>query len=138
MTKTFRSSVLAIVVQLALVYWGLTFLRRAYFLLAEERWVPIYSSTLIGGTLVILVASIVAAWWYRVDISTESIKGPNLWGGFSTISLFERFQFKEVGIPGFRYLKIIGGEKSSIWITLPVGNQSELLARLEASSEENT
>ena len=138
MSKTFRSSAWVIVVQLMAVYWALTFLRRGFYLVTEDRWIPIYNSTLIGGTLVILVVSFAIAWLYKVEVSDQSFKGPNIWGGFSSISLNEDYELRKVGIPLFRYLKIIGKTKHAIWIALPVGNESELLSHLIKSTDEST
>jgi hypothetical protein len=138
MSKTFRSSAWAIVVQMMVIYWALTFLRRGFYLVTEDRWIPIYNSTLISGTLVILVVSLVVAWFYKVEVTNQTIKGPNIWGGFSSISLNEEYELRKVGIPLFRYLKIIGKTKRTVWIAMPVGNESELLSHLEKSTDQRT
>ena len=138
MNRNYRSSMWFIFIQLAVVYWGLTFARRIYILLADEQWLPIYNSTLIGGTAVLLALSLAVALYYRVEITNGNIKGPNLWGGFTNISLGENFNFKVTGIPGFRYLKINGSTKGSIWVILPVNNQSDLFSQLSEYSEKST
>ena len=138
MSKTFRSSAWVIVVQLMAIYWALSFLRRGFYLVTEDRWIPIYNSTLIGGTLVILVVSFAIAWLYKVEVTDQTLKGPNIWGGFSSISLNEDYELRKVGIPLFRYLKIVGKTKHAVWIALPVGNESELFSHLRKSTDEST
>jgi hypothetical protein len=118
-----------------IVFWTLAFLRRIIFLITEERWIPIYNSTIIGGTLVILVVSFVVVCLYRIEVTNQFIKRPNIWGGFSSITLKEDYQLKKVGIPLFRYLKIIDKDKHVVWIALPVNNQSELLLHLKTSRD---
>ncbi len=138
MNKNYHTFVLSIFIQIAIVFWGLTFVRRIFILLVEERWIPIFSSTLITGTVVILVISLALARWYRVEISDETIKGPNFWGGFTKIPFSEGISYKSVGIPGFRYLKIHGVSKEVIWVTLPVNDQSELFLQLSKNNEKST
>ena len=130
--QCYRTSVWVLLAQAMIIYWAVVVLRRTYFLLVHDEWLPFHSSTLIGGTLGLAVAMAGVAWWYRIEVSNGSIRGPTLWGGFAEIALSPALRFRETRILGFRYLKIQGRTKDSIWAALPVNNESELYALLRA------
>ena len=96
-----------------------------------------YNTTLIIGTFGLLAVSFVLTWLFRIEITKESINGPNLWGRFLTIPLTEGLISTKAGIPGYRYLKISKKGEGSIWIIMPISNESELIAKLEEYSKKN-
>ncbi len=136
-TTIYRSAIWTIFLQIATVFWSLTLLRRVYTLFAETPWIPLSNSTIVGSTVVLLAISLAIAWWFRLDLSHQTIKGPNLWGGFTTIPLTGRLSHEIVGIPGFQYLKIYGTDQQTIWLSLPVNDQTELFSRLSMNHEDN-
>lgn len=135
MGRIYRTSVWAVFIQIAVVFWMAATILRVYFLLLEDRWIPIINSTLIVGTFVVLAISVALSRWYRVEISNETIKGPNLWGGITSIPVAGKLSYKKVGFPGFRYLRIAGDARGAIWIALPVNDQTDLFHWLSGWDE---
>lgn len=137
MERTFKSSIWALLVQGLVIYWGIALAYRVFSLLVLDQWIPIRTSTIAGGTVVLVIVLNAAAWWYRVSASDESIKGPNLWGGFTTVAFAPGLQFKETRILGFKYLKIWQVGESAIWAPLPLSGQPELYALLREQKLES-
>ena len=82
----YRMNLIYILVPMAVVFWGLTIMRRLiqYFSGAEVS--PIYYSTLIGGTAGILLAAIAIRHFYATVITEERIKGVTLIGNIAEIA----------------------------------------------------
>jgi len=137
MERTFKSSIWALLAQGLVIYWGIALAYHVFSLLVLDQWIPIHTSTIAGGTVVLAIVLVAVAWWYRVSASGESIKGPNLWGGFTTVRLAPGLQYKETRILGFKYLKIWRVGESAIWAPLPVSGQPELYALLRVQDAES-
>lgn len=134
--KVYRTPVWVFLTQAVVVFWGLTLLRRGYFLAVEGRWVPIEDVTIIGGTLILLIIAVALTYWYGLRVSETELRGPTFWGSFHTIARTEPIAWRHLGFLGFQYLRIHGGGKGAIWLTLPVSDQGDLMALLEAQARE--
>lgn len=138
MTNTFRIGIFNIFVQVAGVFWLLTFIRRAYYYFGQQTWLPIQSKTVIIGTVGIAIAAVAVSWIYRVKITDNEIRGPNFWGGFSTVPLSSQTAIMEKRFLWFKYLKISGATETPIWLLLPVTKQLQMYSLLESRKSNTT
>jgi hypothetical protein len=133
MKNEFRTHIIILFAQAAGIFWSLTLLRRAYYYFSQQTWIPIHSATVIGGTIGMALAALAISWFYKVKIHDNKVKGPNIWGGFSVIPISSGIFIEEKKFLWFRYLRISGGNKKSIWVPLPVSRQAEMMSLLKSN-----
>ena len=116
---------------MAVVFWGLTIMRRLiqYFSGAEVS--PIYYSTLIGGTAGILLAAIAIRHFYATVITEERIKGVTLIGNIAEIAWKDITQVKSRNIFGLECKIFEPNKGSSIWVLQRLDKQTEFNQFLE-------
>lgn len=107
-------------------FWCLEILRLAYALVAHGAWIAIPVPTIIDGTLGTGLATFVLSKIYRVSILSNQVRGPTLFGTFTTISMGSEFQVVHYKFLWLSFLKISALGKRPIWISLPVSNQKRL------------
>ncbi len=127
----FKTSLLSIFITLAVVFWGMSILLRIFQYISGTGISSLQLTTLLGGSVGILLIAYIVRYFYVTVITDEKIKGSTFIGNIIEIEWVNIVEVKSIRFAGLKFKVFKPKAGAAIWVMLPLDNQAEFDIILE-------